>query len=54
MLDKIVEETNRYASQNGPDRKLQDTTREEISTFIGTWLVYFINNDRNKGLFSIL
>ena len=54
MLDKIFEETNRYASQNGPDRKLQDTTREEISTFIGTWLVYFINNDRNKGLFSIL
>lgn len=36
MLDKIVEETNRYASQNGPDRHWQDTTREEISAFIGT------------------
>lgn len=35
MLSKIVEETNRYAEQNGPDSNWTNTTPEEISAYLG-------------------
>lgn len=39
MLEKIVSQTNQYAAQNGPDPLWSDTTRDEISAFIGAFFI---------------
>ncbi|VDI36113.1 Hypothetical predicted protein [Mytilus galloprovincialis] len=43
MLEKIVSQTNQYAAQNGPDPLWSDTTRDEISAFIGMQILMGIN-----------
>ena len=39
MLENIVAETNRYASQNGPDPNWTDTNAAEISAFLGALIL---------------
>ncbi|CAG2252725.1 unnamed protein product [Mytilus edulis] len=43
MLEKIVSQTNQYAAQNGPDPLWSDTSRDEISAFIGMQILMGIN-----------
>ena len=35
MIQNLVTETNRYATQHGPDQNWSNTNRDEISAFLG-------------------
>lgn len=43
MIDNLVTETNRYATQNGPDPLWTETTRAEMSAFLGTYFFFIIS-----------